>query len=124
EHGGGSPVGIVIITSNDCACAAEHFPDRAEMVAGIIVRLVSVQLSLRIHSQRDGVCCIAILAFVVPAPDELPGRIDRAAGLLHDFDYPVQAVVSELTRSLPLALAFALPVYVARFPSGSIHSAL
>src|SRR5437588_5695773 len=69
------------------------------MVTGVKVWFGPGQLSLRIDPQCDGVCGIAIFAFVVPAPHELPGRINRAAGLLHDLGHPAQTIVGKLTPS-------------------------
>ncbi len=55
EDGGGAAEGIVIITSNDGASAAEHFPNRAEVIAGVKVSLVAAKLSLSIETQGDRV---------------------------------------------------------------------
>src|SRR5947209_3637044 len=79
--------------------ATEHLAHRPKMVTGVKVWFGPGQLSLRIDPQCDGVCGIAIFAFVVPAPHELPGRINRAAGLLHDLGHPAQTIVGKLTPS-------------------------
>ena len=96
DHGGRSSPGVVIKASNNGAVTLEHFTDRTQVVAAVIIRCAAPELALPIREDDDRITGVAQLALFHPRPNKFPRGGDAVASFLDDLHTPAQSIIREL----------------------------